>query len=298
MRIPWLVFCSVLLSLALGAQERGPHGACAMGCEERPLPDQQAFLQETRQHLQTDSALQSSYMYVETRREQKLDKRGRVTSEAAKVFESYPGFPGEPRWERLIEENGAPVAAARLEAQDRERRKKAEAFARRQRAEPQKEYARQVRAWEKYRDEATERVDDVFRVFDVRMLGREPIDGHDTIAFSLTPRRDARPRTREGGMMRRFSARAWVSESDHELVRLDAQAIADLPFAWGLLARLHKGARLSFARRKVNGEVWLPAVARYQGSARVGLFAMIRRAGTSEYSSYRKFSVSTLQSFQ
>lgn len=264
--------------------------------QDRPLPDQEAFLRETRTHLQTDSELQNSYTYVETRRERKLDKRGRVTSESVKVFESSPGFPAEPRWERLIEENGVPVPAAKLLAQDRERQRKAEGYARRMAARPQQEHARQVRAWEKYRDEAAERVDDIFRVFDIRMVGREALHGHEAIVFTLTPRPDAQPRTREGGMMRRFTVRAWVSEADHELVRLEARAIADVPFAWGLLARLHKGAALSFERRKVNDEVWLPAVVSYEGSARVGLIATLRRAGTYEYSRYRKFTVSTLQS--
>jgi hypothetical protein len=265
--------------------------------QEHPLPEPEAFLQEARKHLQTDAALQSSYMYVETRREQKLDSRGRVTSESRTVIENYPGFPGEPRWERVLEEDGRPVPALKLEAQDRERQRKAAESARRMASEPKKEHARQLREWQKYQDEAARRIDDIFRVFDIRMTGREQIAGHDTIALSLTPRRDARPRTREGGMMRRFTVRAWVSESDHELVRLEAQAIEDLPFAWGLLARLHKGARLSFERRKVNGEVWLPAAVSYAGSARVGLIARIRRAGTSEYSSYRKFSVGTSTTF-
>jgi hypothetical protein len=294
-----LVCCLALAAIVVGA------GCSRLVAQERPLPAQEPFLLETKKHLQTDSALQSSYMYVETRREQKLDKRGKVTEESRTVVENYPGFPGEPRWERVIEEHGKPVPAAKLEAQDRDRRRKAEENAGRMAAEPKKEYARQVREWEKYRDEAAERVDDIFRVFDIRMLGREQIAGHDTIAFVLTPRlapsgvegRDARPRTREGGMMRRFSVRAWISEQDHELVRLDAEAIDDLPFAWGLLARLHKGATLSFERRKVNSEVWLPALVRYEGRARVGLVAVIRRAGTSEYSSYRKFSVDTSTTF-
>ncbi|MBM3819725.1 MAG: hypothetical protein FJW14_12035 [Acidimicrobiia bacterium] len=267
------------------------------GAQEQPLPDQAAFLAETRTHLQTDSALQSSYMYVETRRERKLDRRGRVTQESRSVIENYPGFPGEPRWERVLEKDGTPVSASTLEAQDRERRRRADEYARRMAAQPKKEYARQVREWEKYRDEAAERVDDIFRVFDIRMLGRERIGGYDTIAFALTPRRDARPRTREGGMLRRFSVRAWISEADHELVKLDATAIRDLPFAWGLLARLHKGANLSFERRKVNDEVWLPAMVTYTGSARVGLIATIRRSGESEYSRYRKFSVDTSTAF-
>jgi len=114
----------------------------------------------------------------------------------------------------------------------------------------------------------------------------------------LTPRRDAKPQTRAGEEMRHFSVRAWVSENDHELVKLEAEAIDNLRLGLGGLARLHKGARLSFLRRKVNGEVWLPAVVSYNGSARVGLLFTLRRSGTSEFSGYRKYSVDTLEGFR
>ena len=89
-------------------------------CPGSPYPDQESFLQETRKHLQTDSTLQSSYVYVETRREMKLDKRGRTSEESVRVFESYPGLPGEARWERLIAENGRPVPAEALAKQEYE----------------------------------------------------------------------------------------------------------------------------------------------------------------------------------
>ena len=75
---------------------------------------------------------------------------------------------------------------------------------------------------------------------------------------------------------------------------MEAEAIDNLRLGLGGLARMHKGARLSFLRRKPNGEVWLPAVASYSGSARVGLLVTLRRSGTSEYSGYRKYSVDTL----
>src|SRR6266545_2578990 len=86
----------------------------ALVAQERPLPDQESFLREVRTRLQTDSSLQRSYVYVETRREQKLDSRGRVQQESVKVYESYPGLPGEERWERLISEDGRPRAAPDL----------------------------------------------------------------------------------------------------------------------------------------------------------------------------------------
>src|SRR5688572_8938 len=261
--------------------------------QDRPLPNQQSFLIETRKHLQTDSTLQSSYVYVETRREQKLDKHGRISEESVKVFESYPGLPGEARWERLIAENGRPVPSEELAKQDRERQTKAAGMVRRLVEDGPKERARQAREYQKARRERDEAVSDVFTIFDIRMIGRERIESHDTIAFSLTPRAAARPRTTEGRQMQHFRVQAWVSESDYELVKLDAEAIDTLSFGLGVLARLHKGARLSFLRRKINGEVWLPAVASYSGSARVGLLFTLRRGGSSEYSGYRKYSVDT-----
>jgi hypothetical protein len=264
-----------------------------VAAQDRPLPDHEAFLRETRKHLQTDGALQSSYVYVETQREQKLDKRGRVSEESVKVVESHPGLPGEARWERLIAENGRPVPADELAKQDRERQTKAAGMVRRLAEDGPKERARQEREYQKSRRERDDAVSDIFTIFDIRMIGRERIEGHDTIAFLLTPRADAKPRTTEGGQMRHFKVQAWISESDHELVKLDAEAIDTLSFGLGVLARLHKGARLSFLRRKINGEVWLPALASYSGSARVSLLFTLRRAGSSEYSGYRKYSVDT-----
>lgn len=264
-----------------------------LAAQDRPLPDQQSFLAETRKHLQTDSTLQSSYVYVETRREQKLDKHGRTSKESVKVFESYPGLPGEARWERLVAEDGRPVPAEELAKQDRERQKSATGMVQRLAEDASKERARQEREYQKARREREDAVNDIFNVFTIRMIGRDQIERHETIAFLLTPRPDARPKTTEGRQMKHFNVRAWISESDHELVKLEAEAIDTLSFGLGVLARLHKGARLSFLRRKVNGEVWLPAVVSYQGSARVGLLLTLRRGGTSEYSGYRKYSVDT-----
>ena len=268
------------------------------GAQNRPLPDQESFLAETRKHIETDSTLQNGYVYVETRREQKLDKGGRTREESVKVVESYPGFPGEGRWERLIAENGRPVPAEELARQDRERQRKAGEMVQRLARDSSKELARQERELQTARREREEAVSDIFsNVFDIRMIGRERVEEHDTIAFLLTPRRDAKPQTRVGDQIRHFSVRAWISEKDHELVKLEAEGIDDLKSGLGVLVRLHKGAQLSVLRRKVNGEVWLPAVVTYNGSARVGLLVTLRRSGTSEFSGYRKYSVNTSEGF-
>jgi hypothetical protein len=286
MRLPHAVPLAQIIASALLS-------VTALVAQERPLPDQESFLRDVRTRLQTDSALQSGYIYVETRREQKVDGRGQVEHESVKVYESYPGLPGEDRWERLISENGRPRAASDLEKELRNRQKKAEAMVLEATDQPAKQQARQQREYAARRREFDAMLDDLFLVYNIRMEGRELLDGHATIMFSLTPRREAKPRTREGSQMRAFAVRAWISESDRELVRVDAEAIDTLSMGFGLLARLHKGAKLSFLRTKVNDEVWLPSRVSYSGSARVGLVAVLRRIGMSEFSGYRKFSVDT-----
>ena len=55
----------------------------ALVAQERPLPERESFLREARMRLQTDSSLQSNYIYVETRREEQLDKAGRPAGDGS-----------------------------------------------------------------------------------------------------------------------------------------------------------------------------------------------------------------------
>src|SRR5919197_5118491 len=94
--------------------------------QERPLPNFNTFAAEVKKHLATDEERQSGYVFNERRREQKLNAAGRVTDESVKVYEVYPGLPGEDRYRRLIEEDGRATPPDRLAKQDAERTKKAE----------------------------------------------------------------------------------------------------------------------------------------------------------------------------
>ena len=276
----------VLACLVFGA-------AAPLSSQDRPLPDQQAFLAEVRKRLQPDEMRQSGYVYKETRRELKLDASGKTTKEEVSVFESYPALPNEFRWKRLIVKDGVPVSQAELDKQDRERQKKVMAYVKKREQNPAKAAAEQAKKGADERREVEQGINDALLVYDFKMLGRETLGGHDTIVFSFTPKKNARPRTRDGRIMQKFAGKAWVSESEYELVRLEAEAQETVSFGLGLLARVHKGSKASFERRKVNGEEWLPASATYQGSARVALVRVLRLGGISEYSEYRKFGVAT-----
>jgi|SRR5688572_695778 len=260
--------------------------------QDRPLPDLQAFLAQARTRLQTDNERQRSYIYVETQRERKLDGKGGVRSEKVKVVESYPPLPGEgERWERVLEEDGRRKTESELARQDAERQKTAEAVAKRLSSPADRTKA--TRVYEQDRKEALDRINDIFVVYDIRMTGRERIDGHDTIALTLEPKPNTRPVTREGKFMQYFRCRAWINETDHELVKLNVEAIRTAKVGFGMLARINPGTVMTFSRRFVNGEVWLPARVDYTIKARVLMLKRYLQGGTIEFSNYRKFSVDT-----
>jgi hypothetical protein len=259
--------------------------------QDRPLPDYESFAAQVKTHLATDEERQSGYMFLERRAEQKLDGSGRVRDESVKVYEVYPGLPGEDRYRRLIEEDGKRVPPAKLVQQDRDRQKDVEAYARKM--SNASDRAKEGQHLERERRQYNAAIDDLFRIYDIHMVRREPIDGHDTILATLMPKPGVKPQTDDGKIMRHFKARAWISESDYELVRVEIEAIDDLSFGLGLLARVHKGTVASYQRRKVNNESWLPAQVTWTATARVLLLKSLRLRGIAEFSGYRKFTVDT-----
>lgn len=263
----------------------------APAARERPLPDFDAFAAQVKKKLATDEERQGGYTFIERRTEQKLDGSGRPTSESVKVYEVYPGLPGEDRYRRLVEEDGKRVPPQKLAEKDRERRREVEAYAKKvaDTADRRKEEQQLDKARSRY----SAAVEDLFRIYDIQMVRREALEGHDTILATLTPKRSVKPQTKDGDIMRHFKARAWVSESDYELVRVEIEAIDDLSIGMGLLARIHKGTTATYQRRKVNNEIWLPSQVTWTAAARVLLVRRLRIRGISNFSDYREFTVDT-----
>jgi hypothetical protein len=259
--------------------------------QERPLPDFASFAAQVKQKLAIDEERQSGYMFTERRTEQKLDGSGRPTSESVKVFEVYPGLPGQDRYRRLIEADGKRVPPPKLAEEDRDRRRDVEDYAKKM--ADASDRRKQEQQLDKQRSRYSAAIDDLFRIYDIQMVRREPIEGHDTIVATLTPKPTVKPQTKDGDIMRHFKARAWVSESDYELVRVEIEAIDDLSIGMGLLARIHKGTTATYQRRKVNNEVWLPSQVTWTAGARVLLVRRLRIRGISDFSGYRKFTVDT-----
>ena len=123
------------------------------------------------------------------------------------------------------------------------------------------------------------------------MIGREELEGIPVIALKFEPRPEYKPKTQEGKILAKVQGKAWFSEEDKELVRIEAGLLGNLSLGLGFVIRLNKGRRLTFQRRRVNDEVWLPAEAHFAGTGRLLLFKGFRIDQETVYSDYRKFSV-------
>lgn len=259
----------------------------------RPLPDTEWFIEQVHARLKTDEELLRQYTYRERRRDIKVSKLGKVSLGPRREFEVYPSsIPGET-YKRLVAVNGKPLDAATLAKQDQEHRE--DLIERREELEREtpEERAERLEEEAEERREEQERLEDGFRVFNIQLIGRDIIDERQMIVAELTPKPDADPKTRIGKTMKKMRGRAWVNEQDFEIAQVVVEVIDDVTIGWGILGRLHAGSELLFQRKKVNNEIWLPALMHVKMSGRTLIFRKFDLHTTTEYSDYRKFSVAT-----
>jgi len=256
--------------------------------DSTPLPDVSAFTAQVRARLRTDRALQAQYTFLERREEITVSKLGKVKDGPVKVYEVYPSEDPGNLWKRLISVNGTPLSAAELAHNDAVHQK--DIFARLNESPAQK--ARRAREAAKERAEDQRMIDELFAVYDITLVRREIVNGHPTILAALEPRRTYKPRTDEGKVMRKVRARAWIHETEHQIVRVETEALEDIGFGFGVVGKIYKGTVGEFVRTKVNGEVWLPARARFTAKGRA-LFRKFAIDSVTEWWDYKKFSVST-----
>ncbi len=289
------VSCLLLLTVLLGARTGpaqttlpSPSSAPTLSPAERPLPELAPFLQEVRSRLHSDEALLDQYTFTEKHTERELDARGGVRKVKSETYEVYPSLEPGHTYRRLVEKDGRALDARELAAEDRKHEKKVADDGTSEEVE-----RRRAARLAQSRNREESGVQQVFRIYDITVSGRETLEGRPAIVLSFRPRQNVEVSGRTGRVLKALAGRAWIDEEDRQLVRVDAELVDNLSFGLGVLARLHKGSRASLLRRKVNGEIWLPAQARFSGSARLLLFKGLRLDALSEYSDYRKFQVAT-----
>jgi hypothetical protein len=250
-----------------------------------PLPDREAFLREVRQRLRSDQAILREYMYRRHVVERDQDADGRVTATRTRTWEMRP-LPGDPegtRW--LVERDGKPVPASDLAQEEAQY---AARLARGRDPETDRQRRRRLAKQAEQRREEEEAVADVTRLFAVDLVGREFVAGMPAIVITFVPRPEVEPRTRAGRFVKNVTGRAWFSETEYELVRVEAEVFETFAYGWGIVARIHKGARAVIERQRMPDGTWLPSRYDFSGRGRVLLVKGVQRDVTITLSDFRK----------
>ncbi len=253
-----------------------------------PLPDAERFFAEARKRLASNALLQSRFTFRERITQLRFNPLGRMGTGPIEVFEVYPVQGDDMTYRRLVERDGKPIPRSELAAQDRKFVAKYESWRRQLASEGQNQRQARERkhAEEQARDQ--KQAAEIIELFDFAIQRREIRDGHPSIVVTFKPRPNARPSSREGRVASSFAGTAWVHEHEYEVIRVEAQAVSDATFGWGVVARLYKGATALFTRAKV-GDSWLPLESRFNGTGRALLFRRATYDFTRQYFDYRPF---------
>ena len=230
-----LVFLFFLLSPAAFLTTASQHG---------PLPDEEPFFIAVRDNMTRANREQVRYAYKERRTELHTNPFGRLGTGDVVLYRVTPGPSPSVTYRTLLERNGQAMANSKPE-----------------------KHERQVRV------DGPSAVDDTAATLRFSITHREVLNGRPAIVVKFTPRRDADPQTREGKLAKNFSGSIWVDEAAREVTRVEATAVDDLSYGFGLLAKLRKGSVVTLTRERVGDGIWLPTSIKFKGDGRA-LFSL------------------------
>jgi hypothetical protein len=233
------------------------------------LPDKDAFLSEARRRIVSNEILQNRYTYRERVTRMRFNPLGHIGTGPVDVYEVYPIAQGLT-YRRLLERNGSPIPAAELAQADREFMSRYEEWRRMLQREDNDERAARLRRLTAEREKDRARAEEALGVFDFSLERRDTLEGQPVIVVSFRPRPNTRPQSREAKIASNFVGQAYVHEREYQVVRVEAEAIADTSFAW------------------------LPVETRMNGTGRALLFRKVTIDYVREYSDYQPFEPSDL----
>ena len=235
--------------------------------------------------------LERTYTYVERHEERTLDAKGAVKHRESTTWDVTPLE--KSMYRRLIQRDDKPLSPGE-ERQQEALRQKREAARKETEAQRASETPEQRQKREAAKERARQReqrdIDEVVEGFDLRMAADERIDGIPVWVIDGAPRDGYKFKSSQfTSVVSKMKGRIWVSKSDYQPVRIDAETTDTISFG-GVLARIYKGTRVHVEFTYVNGEIWLPKHMSYGVSGRILLLKGLRQEGDSTYSGYKKFS--------
>jgi hypothetical protein len=247
----------------------------------RPLPDIPILMQAVEANQKAAEAIEKNYMYRSAQTLQEFDGHGRVKKTETREYEAFwvNGVPVH----RLIKKDGKELNPDELKKEN-DKIDKAAAKAK-ERREKATEKGKET-------DPLGHELITVSRLLELGSFTnarRVQLNGRDTIAVDFAGDPKAKTRSRAEEVIRDLVGTAWIDETDRMLVKAQGHFLNTFKIGGGLVANIQKGTNFSMEQRKVNNEVWLPAMVEGQGAARALLLFSFSGAIRAVESDYRKF---------
>lgn len=118
------------------------------------------------------------------------------------------------------------------------------------------------------------------------------LNGWDTIEVDYAGDPKAKTQNRAETVIRDLVGTVWVDEQDHVLVKAEGHFVNSFKVGAGLVMNIQKGTSFGMEQKKVNNEVWLPALFEGHGEARAFLIFHMSGNMLGVASDYRKFKAS------
>ena len=248
---------------------------------ERPLPDIPALMHAVEVNQRASEAIEKDYMYRSVQTHDETDGHGGVKKSETMEYDVFwvNGVPVH----RLTKKNGKELSADE-QKKENEKIDKEVAKAKERRAKADEKGA-----------ETDPRGHEVVTVSRLLELGsftnarRLQLNGRDTIAVDFVGDPKAKTRNRFEDVIRDMAGTAWVDEQDRMLVKAQGHFVNNFKIGVGMVVNIQKGTNFSMEQRKVNNEVWLPAMVEGNGAARALLFFHFNGRFQAVESDYRKF---------
>ena len=297
---PW---AAVLVLIGLGLPVRGQDSAGSAFQQSQPAnadlpdltPDANGNLsqEQMRQLLRVvaskdreNDKLLRDYTYVERDVQNSLDGNGKTKSTEVKTYDVLEIY-GE-QVQRLIAKDDKPLDAKDATKEEEKIQKIID------KRKNESEDARQKREEKEQNDREEERrfTSEVADAYDFHVVGSEAIGGREAWVIEAEPHPGFEPHLKEAKFLPKFHGRLWIDKSDLQLAKLDVEAIDTVSLGW-VLARIHKGTRVTLEQTRVNDEVWLPQHVAFKLDARIALFKGYKMDGDQTFRDYKKFRTST-----
>jgi hypothetical protein len=286
----WMSLAGPSGGIGFAMAQSGTPSAPAVGAEtaatkpdegERPLPDIPALMHAVEVNQRRSEAVEKDYMYRSVHTQAETDGHGGVKKTETEEYDVFwvEGVPVH----RLTKKNGKELSA---DEQKKESEKIDKTVA--------KAKERRAKADEKG-TETDPHGHELITVSRLLELGsftnarRVQLNGRDTIAVDFAGDPKAKTRNRFEDVIRDMAGTAWMDEEDRMLVKAQGHFVNNFKVGGGMLVNIQKGTNFSMEQRKVNNEVWLPAMAEGKGAARALLFFNFNGTFRAVESDYRKF---------